>query len=342
MRDGTNRPGSELPFGGGRHRTNGTNGVHPDGMTSRPIPLNEIDEPIDLVAVQADDELINALRGGMTVSTPGLHGYDADHQVAAILAAWKAEVDAEPIPELVDIDTALATIAAATRSVQRRRPRYLVVLAGAAALIVFAMGGVSVGAQSARPGDALFAVTKVLYAQKAESRQAAEDLQDGLSRLKISLATGNTAAAAQQVAHLNELAGKVRPEDQPPMATKQLGFLEAKLQETPPDTPTNPTAPLLDGTPAPVDPAPASAQTSTPSPTPSSPPSPPVRTKKPPPVSSPVPSSTATPSPTPSPVEPPPPVTTTTPRPAPTPPVPSPAPGRAPDRNSTTTGQGQT
>lgn len=308
------------------------NGTRLPGVRTRSLDPAD-SSPVDLVAVRADDELVNALSVGLAVSAPGVDGYDDDDRIAAMLAAWKAEVDAEPIPELVDIDTALATIAAATRSVQRRRPRYLVVLAGAAALIVFAMGGVSVGAQSARPGDALFAVTKVLYAQKAESRQAAADLQDGLSRLKISLATGNTAAAAQQVAHLNELAGKVRPEDQPPMAAKQLGFLEAKLQETPPDTPTNPTAPLLDGTPAP---APASAQTSTPSPTPSPTPSTtsttpttPAPTKKPPSVPSSVPSPTATPSPTP--VEPPPPVTTTTLRPPPMPPVPQPTPEGSPD-----------
>jgi hypothetical protein len=94
------------PFGPERRpQTNGTNGTHPGGMHTRPVPFDEIDEPIDLVAVQADDELINALAAGMSVSSPGVSGYDADDQVAAILAAWKADVDAEPVPELVDVVT---------------------------------------------------------------------------------------------------------------------------------------------------------------------------------------------------------------------------------------------
>ena len=74
----------------------------------RPTPS---DEPIDLVAVQADDELINALSagpGGVRGRRPA--GYDADDRVAAMLAAWRAEVDAEPIPELVDMDPAVAAV----------------------------------------------------------------------------------------------------------------------------------------------------------------------------------------------------------------------------------------
>ncbi|MGH8967268.1 MAG: anti-sigma-D factor RsdA, partial [Actinomycetes bacterium] len=101
------------PFAAGRRPQNGANGARTSGMSAHPVPFDELAEPVDLVAVQADDELLNALAAGMSVSAPGASGYDADDRVAAILAAWKADVEAEPIPELVDVDTAAATIAAA-------------------------------------------------------------------------------------------------------------------------------------------------------------------------------------------------------------------------------------
>ena len=65
-------PGPPNPFGGGRR---GTNGVRPDGvrrrtvdLPTRPLPVDVADGPIDLVAVQADDELVNALGSGAAVS----------------------------------------------------------------------------------------------------------------------------------------------------------------------------------------------------------------------------------------------------------------------------------
>ena len=67
-----NPPGPPNPFGGeGR----GANGVRPDGvgpgpvdLPTRPLPVDVADGPIDLVAVQADDELVNALGTGAAVT----------------------------------------------------------------------------------------------------------------------------------------------------------------------------------------------------------------------------------------------------------------------------------
>ncbi|MGI8530943.1 MAG: hypothetical protein ACR2KO_15870, partial [Geodermatophilaceae bacterium] len=60
----------------------------------------------DLAAVQADDALLDELG---TDSTPS----DAD--VARALLAWRRDVDAEPIPRGVDVDTALAIVRARSR-----------------------------------------------------------------------------------------------------------------------------------------------------------------------------------------------------------------------------------
>jgi hypothetical protein len=254
---------------GGQHRasngssTNGRtpgNGVRPPGTHARPMPLRRVaepvDEPVDLMSVQADDELISALSAGMAVSAPGVGGYDDDDRFVAMLAAWKAEVDSEPIPELVDVDTAMATIMAAGRPAKPvgRRARHLVPLAAAAALIVFAVTGVSLGAHSALPGDTLFGVTEVLYTETAQSRQAAVDAQAGISQVNESLREGDTATAAQQLTAIEELMAKVKPEDGAPSLVATQQFLTAKLQETPAGVPTDPEAPLRNGTPRPAPP----------------------------------------------------------------------------------------
>lgn len=241
MDDGTSRPGSAHPFGAGRPRTNGTNGVRPAGMRTRGLPLRE--EALDLVAVQADDELINALQAGMTVSTPGRPGYGDDH-VASILAAWKAEVDAEPIPELVDLDTAMAAIEAG-RPTTARRPRWhLAPVAAAAAFVVLAVGGVSVGSAGSEPGDALWGVSKVLYSERAESVEAAARVETRISTAKKALADGRTEVATQELQAAQADLATVRPQEGKADLAAVQSFLVAKADETPTGVPTDPGAPL--------------------------------------------------------------------------------------------------
>ena len=75
--------------------------------------------PVDLAAMQADDTLLDILGSG---AAPG----DASDELTRVLAGWRREVDAEPVGELVDTNTALAVIRAArqpaARSHRRRRP----------------------------------------------------------------------------------------------------------------------------------------------------------------------------------------------------------------------------
>lgn len=75
-------------------------------------------------AVRADDRLVDEL--GDRDGDGG--GCDGDPIVPG-LAAWRAEVDAHPIPELVDVDTAMrhipewTDIDTALRATRARRPR---------------------------------------------------------------------------------------------------------------------------------------------------------------------------------------------------------------------------
>lgn len=231
MRDDNRRGqhGSVSPFGAKR---NGNNGVRPEGMITTPVPIREIEEPIDLVAVQADDELINALSAGMSVSSPGVGGYDADDHVAAILAAWKAEVDATDIPELVDVELAAATIAAATRP-KIGRMRHLAPVAAAAAVVVLAMGGLSVGSYAAKPGDALWEVSKVLYSERAKSVEAAARVEGLIDNAKRALLSGEPAKASQELQKAAGDIAVVRSEDGKENLAEVQTFLAAKAEETP-------------------------------------------------------------------------------------------------------------
>ena len=196
-------PGRRSHNGGGHNGGhNGTNGSRPPGMQSQPVAFDDLAEPVDLVAVQADDELINALAAGMSVSSPGLGGYDADDRVAAILAAWKADVDAEPIPDLVDVDKAVSTVLAARPP--SGRTRHLVPVAAAAAFLVLAIGGVSVTSYNAQPNDALWGVSKVLYSERAESVEAAARVEERIANAKEALAAGQPVLAAQELAACRE------------------------------------------------------------------------------------------------------------------------------------------
>ena len=71
--------------------------------------------PLDLTAVQADDELLDALG---TDPTP------TDQDVGRALAAWRHDVDAEQVPHLVDVDTALALVGARRHSLVSRVVRW--------------------------------------------------------------------------------------------------------------------------------------------------------------------------------------------------------------------------
>lgn len=249
------RSGGQGPSGGnvrrGRFGTNGHAHLPAPGQRFDPYETDE-DGPIDLVELQADDELINALSSGLGVSEPGRDGYDSDDHLVAMLASWKADVDSEPFPQLVEPDVAARMLQPArpSRAVGFMRP-----LAVAAAAVAVALAAVSVGAHEAEPGDTLWGVSKVLYSERAEQVQAATDLRSGIERVNAKLATGDTVGARQDLVELSPLLSKVEPGQEQAYFSQQSDFLVAKVAETPPGQPTDPSAPLKDGTAAPQPPA---------------------------------------------------------------------------------------
>jgi len=254
---GRRRPPAPGPQWSGRPGPSATNGHSHHPGPGRPFDmddadLSEEDSPIDLVELQADDELINALSSGLGVSGPGQQGYDANDRLVAMLASWRADVDAEPMPQLVEPDVAAEVLSPRRGS---RRVSYLRPVIAAVAVAACGLGVLSVTAHEAQPGDSLWSLSKVLYSERAEQVQASADLRSGIDRINAKLASGDTLGAQRDLEAMGPLLAKVGPGGDLAFFDQQRQFLAAKVAETPPGTPTDPAAPLRNGTQAPLPPA---------------------------------------------------------------------------------------
>lgn len=227
-------------------------------------------EAIDFSLVHADDLLLDALSS----ADPRTRVAAADDELTALLLSWRDDVDDEPIGEPVDTDVAVAAVLAG-RQRRNQKPRLLVPVAAAAAVLAIAFSGVGFAAHGAEPGDALWGLTTVLYAEHAKSVQAAAEVRGDLLEAESALLQGKLAEAKSKLEDAKATLPRVAAEDGKQVLAEQHAELEAKL----PDSPSNPAAPA-------------------PTPTPTTaPPSSPEESSTPPPSSSPAqPSDTPTPS----------------------------------------------
>lgn len=222
--------------------------------------------PADLAAVEADDALLDFLGSG---GVPG----DPSDELTRVLAAWRREVHAEPVGELVDTDTALAVIwSAARRPVRRRNPVYSS-LAAAAAVLVIAFAGVGLVAKQAHPGDQLWSVTKVLYSNYARSVETANVVRDELNEARAALEEKDPGKARASLQRVQQQLPVIRVNEGQTDLIARHRELEQMLQGSPakkvPAGPSPSPFPrqLLETTPSPPSSGPASGE---PSPTPGS------------------------------------------------------------------------
>jgi len=84
-----------------RHRRAHRSGA---AVTGSPYDFSTDDDqvdPVDLLSIRADDELLDALAAGQSVGPAFTHGFDPgqdrgyadDQQVLAMLSGWRADVD---------------------------------------------------------------------------------------------------------------------------------------------------------------------------------------------------------------------------------------------------------
>jgi hypothetical protein len=173
--------------------------------------FDDIDEQIgsadlDLAALRSDDALLTAL-GNANSS-----GAATEPELNALLLSWRRDIDEEPIPELVDTETAMHTVFAAAHR-NRRKPRFLVPLASAAAVLVIMFTGVGLAARDAQPGDALWSLTQVLYADHARSILAADTVRTELGHASSALEEGHYSAARKALDQAQQALPSVDNED---------------------------------------------------------------------------------------------------------------------------------
>ena len=156
-----------------------------------------------------------------------------------MLAAWRAEIESEPIPELVDLDTAVAAVvagmkadAAGTRRRRADRLRHLAPLAAAAAIIVATISGVGLGSQGAMPGDTLWPIQKIVDPERAGSVEAKIAIEGRLQIVRVALATGDTETAARELEAIRTEIPAVRGEEGQPQLLQEQEFLTLKLAES--------------------------------------------------------------------------------------------------------------
>jgi len=235
--------------------------------------------PVDLGAVRADDALLDALGGG----NPELNTALAGHELSALLLSWRRDVDSEPFGELVDTETAAQTVLDARRAA-RRRPRLLVPLATAAAVLAIAFTGVSLAARDARPGDALWGLTQMLYTDHAHSIEAAVAVEYDLNAARSALSQGRIGDARSALANAQSSLPLVSNEDGRSDLSKTHQSLVNELNTTTsqPTSPSTPSSPTLTSDPGTTSTPPSSTTTTLPTTTTTTPSTPPSSSSPPP------------------------------------------------------------
>lgn len=203
----------------------------------RRAPLPSDDQPDtggdllsgDLSGIQADDALLDALGG----KDPERIGDLVQDDLNAMLLAWRHDVDSQAVSDLVDTDTAVATIAAA-RPLPRSRHRFLIPLASAAAVVAIAFTGVSLVARDAQPGDALWGLTRVLYSDHAQSVEAAVAVNTDLEAARAALREGKVNEAKDALEKAGVQLPKVSADDgHVDLSQKHTQLLDELIATTP-------------------------------------------------------------------------------------------------------------
>src|ERR1700754_2869604 len=181
----------------------------------RDAPGRGGDHTIDLAALRADDALVEELAAGLVaLGQLPRETRSTDDELVAMLAAWVAEVrpEDEALPataagasEHDDDPDFPATVVPLPHSKHGHGKHRAVVpyarrLAVAAALVLIGTSGLAVGSSEASPGEVLWPISKVFYADRARSLEAAADVNSGLEVARTAIRQGRPADAARAIA----------------------------------------------------------------------------------------------------------------------------------------------
>jgi hypothetical protein len=147
-------------------------------------------------AIARDDQLLDRLGRDEDTGT--------DDLLAHSFAEWRRDLCAEPVRE---------RRVAAFRSGGGRVGRSVAAGAIASAIGLASVGGVAAAATQAGPGSALFPITRVVAADRAESRQAAQRARLALDEAAAAADADERDQAAAHLEAAEQVAGRVRRDD---------------------------------------------------------------------------------------------------------------------------------
>ncbi|KAF0848375.1 anti-sigma-D factor RsdA [Nocardia caishijiensis] len=167
--------------------------------------------PVDIAAVRSDDALIDAIASDGPVHTDS----PEEFQLASLLADWRADLLAEPMPAGPDLDTVFAAVdqeigarQVRTGASSRGRLRLVRPLLGSAAALAVVFGGITAFSYSAAPGDPLWRVKEVVFSEQAQSTVVAR-ADDDLAAAQSMLASGDPEQARAKLEQASATADQV-------------------------------------------------------------------------------------------------------------------------------------
>ncbi|MEU4706012.1 anti-sigma-D factor RsdA [Nocardia salmonicida] len=217
--------------------------------------------PVDIAAVRSDDALIDAIASDGPVRTDS----PEEFQLASLLADWRADLLAEPMPAGPDLDTVFAAVnqEIGARQVRvgassRGRLRLVRPIFGAAAALSLVFGGITAFAYSAAPGDPLWRVKEVVFSEQAQSTVVQYADEDLVAAQNL-LTSGNPEQAKARLEQASANAGQVDDQGKREDLIARWNLLRDQLIKVAPEIgaqlpPTTTTAPAKPTSPVQVPP----------------------------------------------------------------------------------------
>lgn len=218
---------------------------------------------VNPAAVDRDEELLDALGRGEHPA--------GDDPLIALLAGWRAEVEAGELPELPsdeEIEVALAPNV--SRLWPRRgwaktgehhhgqRPALWQAVTGAAAVAAVLVGGLSVAAHSAMPGDPLWDVSKTIFSDRAGDVELVSDLSEHLAAADHAARLGDRSEAERLLEEVSERLDEVSDNSERVELMKRRDAIQRDLSRV---TPSVVPSPAPAPAPSPAAPPPPGAAT---------------------------------------------------------------------------------
>ena len=227
----------------------------------------DADLPLDLAAVRADDDLIEALSAGLVPPPSGPRDpSDVEGELVALLAGWVADVRPESLlhpprsqPATVQVmadagptdeDEPLAAVGspapvrsllefenaepvAITRGRSSGARAYLLRAAAGLAAVALIGSGLVVRSYDAHPGDSLWVVAKVVFPEKSRSVEAATVVSTALNTARVALESGRIEEARAAFQTVQEQLAAVDDADGRAELAHQRDYLTTQLGGSP-------------------------------------------------------------------------------------------------------------